>query len=142
MAGWGQPDRALLGQPGWPCRASQVGRARPAGLSGRGLARLARLTGPTDPGRLGSGQTLANLEDRTKLVSSGEPKNTNASKMILNDIKAHMLSIITHISVQEMIDTYMVTFLAGIQTCPLGPSPLGSNGPLNQSSGLEWPSGP
>ena len=29
-----------------------------------------------------------------------------------------------------MIDTYMVTFLAGIQTCPLGPSPLGSNGPL------------
>ena len=38
--------------------------------------------------------------------------------------------IITHISVQEMIGTYMVTFLPGIQTCPLGPSSLGSNGPL------------
>ena len=53
--------------------------------------------------------------------------------MALNEIKAQMLSIITHISVQEMIDIYMVTFLAGIQTCPLGPSPLGSNGPLGPS---------
>ena len=41
-------------QPGWPNLANQVGRARPAGLSGWGLARLAWLTGPTDPGRLGN----------------------------------------------------------------------------------------
>ena len=40
--------------------------------------------------------------------------------MALNEVKVEMLSIITHISVQEMIDTYMVTFLPGIQTCPLG----------------------
>ena len=40
--------------------------------------------------------------------------------MALNEVKAEMLSIITHISVQEMIGTYMVTFLPGIQTCPLG----------------------
>ena len=59
MCGWGQLDRAMLGQPGWPNLANQVGRARPAGLSGWGLARLERLTGPTDPGRLVSGQTLA-----------------------------------------------------------------------------------
>ena len=109
----------MLGQPGWPNLANQVGRARPAGLSGWGLARLAWLTGPIDPGRLGSGQTLANLEDRTKLVSSCEPKNT-CMKMALNEVKVEMLSIITHFSVQEMIDTYMVTFLPGIQTCPLG----------------------
>ena len=41
-------------------------------------------------------------------------------KMALNEVKVEMLSIITHISVQEMIDTYMVTFLPGIQTCSLG----------------------
>ena len=40
--------------------------------------------------------------------------------MALNEVKVEMLSIITHISVQEMIDIYMVTFLPGIQTCPLG----------------------
>ena len=40
--------------------------------------------------------------------------------MALNEVKVEMLSIITHISVQEMIDTYMVTFLPDIQTCPLG----------------------
>ena len=40
--------------------------------------------------------------------------------MALNEVKVEMLSIITHISVQEMIDTYMVTFLPGIQICPLG----------------------
>ena len=37
--------------------------------------------------------------------------------MALNEVKVEMLSIITHFSVQEMIDTYMVTFLPGIQTC-------------------------
>ena len=40
--------------------------------------------------------------------------------MALNEVKVEMLSIITHFSVQEMIDTYMVTFLPGIQTCPRG----------------------
>ena len=34
----------MLGQPGWPNRTNQVVWARPAGLSGRGLARLAWLT--------------------------------------------------------------------------------------------------
>ena len=63
--------------------------------------------------------------------------------MALNEMKVQMLSIITHISVLEMIDTYMVTFLAGIQTCPLGPSPLGSNGPLGPSPlGSDGPLGP
>ena len=48
-----------------------------------------------------------------------------------------------HISVQEMIDIYMVTFLAGIQTCPLGPSPLCSNSPLGPSPlGSNGPLGP
>ena len=63
--------------------------------------------------------------------------------MALNEIKAQMLSIITHISVQEMIDIYMVTFLAGIQTCPLDPRLLGSNGPLGSSPlGSDGPLGP
>ena len=65
----GPTGPGLLGQPGWPNRANQVGRARHAELSGWGLARLAWLTGPTDPGRLGSGQRLANLEDLCKKCS-------------------------------------------------------------------------